>query len=226
MITRLHFFGERLQSAPKKSSSSGRRAVNQRGYTSGWLILSTLTLLFLFWLVFTWLNPPTWLATLPSLLFEFLQLIEMATAITLLLLWAGLLWRNYQHRTGARKQHLDIDEIYGLSPGDFEHYVADLFRQKGYRVIVRGGSGDHGVDLELFGENNRRAVVQCKRYRDTVGEKVVRDLYGTLLHERASHAFLVTTADVSDAARKWAKGKPITIIDGSTLVDIASVLFH
>jgi hypothetical protein len=36
--------------------------------------------------------------------------------------------------------------------------------------------------------------------------------------------FLVTTADISASAEAWAKGKPITLIDGPTLVDIAGSL--
>ncbi|UCC50822.1 MAG: restriction endonuclease, partial [Anaerolineaceae bacterium] len=53
---------------------------------------------------------------------------------------------------------------------------------------------------------------------------IVRELFGTMIHERVHHAFLVTTADISDAARQWATHKPMTLIDGPTLVDIASSL--
>jgi restriction system protein len=114
--------------------------------------------------------------------------------------------------------------MYELSPKAFEHYVAGLYRRKGYHVVVRGRSGDHGVDLELTSAGGRRAIVQCKRYRDTVGEEIVRGLFGTLLHETAHHAFLVTTADISAAARAWAAGKPMTLIDGTTLVEIAAAV--
>jgi restriction system protein len=104
--------------------------------------------------------------------------------------------------------------------------VAAIFRRKGYQVRLTGGSGDHGVDLELHDlRSSRRAIVQCKRYQNTVGEELVRELYGTLLHELAYHAFLVTTADISDAAREWAQGKPITLIDGAALVEIDAALF-
>ncbi|MCA9937479.1 MAG: restriction endonuclease [Anaerolineales bacterium] len=115
-------------------------------------------------------------------------------------------------------------EIYALSPGAFERYVAGIFRRKGYRVKIRGGSGDLGVDLEVTNQHGKRAIVQCKRYQHTVGAEVVRELYGTLIHERAAHAFLVTTADISTAARDWSQGKPITLIDGETLVHIAYTL--
>jgi restriction system protein len=111
-----------------------------------------------------------------------------------------------------------------LSPKDFEEYVGTLFRRKGYQVALRGGSGDHGVDLELFGPDGRKAIVQCKRYQHTVGEEIVRELFGTIIHERSIRGFLVTTAEISASAKSWAAGKPITLIDGPTLVEIAQSL--
>jgi len=50
---------------------------------------------------------------------------------------------------------------------------------------------------------------------------VVRDLYGTMLHEEASHAFLVTTGAISSAAYAWTEGKPMTLVDGEGLLDLA-----
>ena len=147
---------------------------------------------------------------------------KMAAAITFIFIWAGLIWqRRLRRRREIRSLVMTKEQLFGLDPKSFEYYVAGLFRQKGYQVKVRGRSGDHGVDLELTSHNGKRAIVQCKRYRDTVGEKIVRDLFGTLLHERASRAFLVTTADISDAAIKWCQGKPITLINGAMLQEIA-----
>jgi restriction system protein len=199
-------------------------ALAGRGRRTGWLILALLSLLYGGWLAYRWLFQPAWPESLPALLDELLRLVELAAALTLVLLWVGLLLRR---RVGhAQTQHtaLTVEQMYALSPKAFEHYVAELFRLKGYRAAVRGRSGDHGVDLELWSGNGRRAVVQCKRYKDTVGEEVVRGLFGTMLHEGVQHAFLVTTAEISDAARAWATGKPITLIDGPTLVEVAEAI--
>jgi restriction system protein len=118
-------------------------------------------------------------------------------------------------------QALSLQEMRALDASAFEDYVGLLFLHKGYSVQPVGASGDHGVDLVLLDSVGRKAIVQCKRYRRTVGEEVVRGLYGTLLHERATRAFLVTTAEVSEPARIWAQGKPLTLIDGRSLADIA-----
>jgi restriction system protein len=197
----------------------------RRSYYSGWLILILFTSAYVFWLIYRWGSRPIWMTRLPMAVYETIGLIEMAAAITLIFMWAGLFWQGRLHRRSQiRSLAMTKVQLFELDPKSFEHYVAGLFRQKGYAVTVRGRSGDHGVDLELTSARGKRAIVQCKRYRGTVGEKIVRDLFGTLLHERASRAFLVTTADISDAAVKWSQGKPITLIDGDMLVEITSSL--
>ena len=45
-----------------------------------------------------------------------------------------------------------------------------------------------------------------------------------MVHERAYHGFLVTTAEISDAARQWAADKPITLIDGAALAGLSDDL--
>lgn len=216
-----------LDGQPGRFTLAGRRhesEIRARGRSSGWLILTFLTLFYATWLAYRWFFQPAWPEALPALVTELVRLAELATAITLVVLWAGLLWRRRARLATTSGLALSVAQMYELSPNAFEHYVASLFRHKGYQVVVRGRSGDHGVDLELTSAGGRRAIVQCKRYRDTVGEEIVRGLFGTLLHENARHAFLVTTAEISDAARKWATGKPLTLIDGLTLVEIAQVI--
>lgn len=187
-----------------------------------WMLIAIAAILLLFWLVYHYLVQPNWIARLPSLLDELLFLFEAASALTLGIVVALLWWR--QRRPSSSLAAHSVEEMVALSPAAFEQYVAALFRRKGYRVKLRGRSGDRGVDLELTRIGGRRAIVQCKRYRHTIGPDIVRELFGTMIHERVHHAFLVTTADISDAARQWATHKPMTLIDGPTLVDIASSL--
>lgn len=187
-------------------------------------MLAILTVAYIAWLAYRLLLNPVWPDVFP-LVGELINLGESASAFTLTFLWFGLWFRNRKHDAKpAQVKQMSVEKLYQLSPSDFEKYVGTLFRRKGYKVAMRGGSGDHGVDLELVDTDGRRAIVQCKRYQHTVGEDIVRELYGTLIHERAMRGFLVTTADISTSAEAWAKGKPITLIDGPTLVEIAGSL--
>lgn len=199
-----------------------RRERKQHAARLGMWILSALTAWLLSWFVYLWLFDPTWLRLLPPLLHELMYMVETAGLLTLAFVWAGLGFRAWWREQKA-VEPVSAEALYeSLSPNEFERYVATLFRQKGYQVAVRGRSGDHGVDLEVVNAVGRRAVVQCKRYQNTVGEEVVRELMGTMLHERVTHGFLVTTAEISEAARAWAADKPITLIDGRTLAAIAT----
>jgi hypothetical protein len=205
-------------------SAPGEALFGSRPYQTGWIIVGTLTAVYLLWLWIRLTLQPAWLDALPDLVNELLNLIELGLGLTLAILWIVLVWR-YRHRANATRSDVpDLEELISMDPGAFERYVAGLFQQKGYGVVHRGRSGDHGVDLELTSPTDKQAIVQCKRYQGTVGEDVVRDLFGTLMHERVARAFLVTTGEISGAAKLWANGKPLTLIDGNTLLGIASSL--
>lgn len=195
-------------------------------WASGWLIIAAFTALTIGWMVYHALWQPDWLTFLPGWFNELINLLELSAFWTLVTVWGMLGWRRLRpHSPPALPvPHLALDQLFAFSPAQFEQYVAGLFRQKGYIVNRRGGTGDLGVDLELLAPGGRKAIVQCKRYQNTVGADTVRELYGTLIHEKALHAFLITTAEISPAAREWARGKPMTLIDGPTLMKIAAAL--
>lgn len=111
-----------------------------------------------------------------------------------------------------------LDDLLALSPDDFEALIAELFEVYGHQTRVMGGNGDHGVDVVVTTTEGEKWIVQCKRYSGSVGEPVVRDLYGTLLHENAQRAYLITTGGLTRQALAWAEGKPIVLYDGEGLV--------
>jgi restriction system protein len=205
-------------------TAPGEGLFGGRPYRTGWIFVGTLTAVYLLWLWIRLTLQPAWLDALPDLVNEMVNLIELGWGLTLAILWIVLVWRYRQRTNAARSDVPDLEELVSMDPGAFERYVAGLFHQKGYGVVQRGRSGDHGVDLELTSPTGKQAIVQCKRYQGTVGEDVVRDLFGTLMHERVARAFLVTTGEISGAAKLWANGKPLTLIDGNTLLGIASSL--
>lgn len=110
-----------------------------------------------------------------------------------------------------------LSQMQKMDPIEFEHFVGWLYQQQGYTVETTVASGDEGIDLEMS-RWGKKTIVQCKRYKGTVGQPVVRDLYGTMFHAGARAASIVTTGKFSRQAESWAAGKPIVLIDGNDLV--------
>lgn len=127
------------------------------------------------------------------------------------------LHQHHQHRVSLADAQT-LEDLLALSPDDFEALIAKLFETYGHRTEIMGGNGDHGVDVVVATSEGEKWIVQCKRYSGSVGEPVVRDLYGTLLHEDAQKAYLITTGGLTRQAVAWAEGKPIVLYDGEGLV--------
>lgn len=109
-------------------------------------------------------------------------------------------------------------EVSKLSWAEFEGLVAEAFRQKGYRVVERGGAGpDGGVDLELY-LGKDKYLVQCKHWRTyQVGVAIVRELYGVMAAEGAVGGFVVASGDFTADAEAFAEGRSIKLVDARTL---------
>ncbi|MCA9958443.1 MAG: restriction endonuclease [Anaerolineales bacterium] len=113
-----------------------------------------------------------------------------------------------------------IEQLQRMDPVEFEQFVGYLYQKQGFSVSTTVTSGDEGVDLVLR-KGRRLGIVQCKRYAGTVGQPIVRDLYGAMMHNKADEAVLVTSGIISKPAEEWAKGKPIALIDGHELISWA-----
>jgi restriction system protein len=123
-----------------------------------------------------------------------------------------------------------LDDSFNLAAmdwEDFEHLIRELFEEEfsqfGGEVKVTRASRDGGVDAVAFDPDPIRGgkiVIQAKRYTNTVGVSAVRDLYGTLMNEGATKGILVTTADYGSDAYDFAKGKPLTLLNGSNLLHL------
>lgn len=122
----------------------------------------------------------------------------------------------------------NIDDSMNLAEMDwemFEHLVRELFSKifsvDGAEVRVTQASRDGGVDAVAIDPDPIRGgkfIIQAKRYNNVVPASAVRDLYGTMQHERAAKGILVTTSYYGHDSREFVKDKPISLIDGSNLV--------
>jgi hypothetical protein len=181
-------------------------------------LLVTWLALFVIWAITLLAWEPT-----PTLIPEPANSLLFFGGLAVLVAIEALRLRALPRRIRAR---IDLHEaqavayLRNMDPGAFEELVAETYRALGNTAWRVGKSGDHGVDVEVRAPRGERWIVQCKRYRDSVGESIVRELYGTLISEGAERAVLITSANITTPAETWARDKPIDLVDGPGLLDL------
>ncbi|MCG3212447.1 MAG: hypothetical protein FOGNACKC_06117 [Anaerolineae bacterium] len=122
----------------------------------------------------------------------------------------------------AEKRRL-LEQNWGrLSDKEFEHYVAGLFRARGWQATVVGGTADGGVDIQLR-RNGQNGLVQVKQYLSgrAVSVNEVREFAAVINRAGANEGFFVTAGSFTRPALDWAKAEPMTLVNGNDLAQWA-----
>jgi ssDNA-binding Zn-finger/Zn-ribbon topoisomerase 1 len=129
-----------------------------------------------------------------------------------------------RYRAEALDRSGDLQALRKLSWREFEIVIGEALRRNGFPVVKeRGGfRADGGIDLIAEG-HRRRIAVQCKHWRAwAVSASRVRELYGTVKGGNFTEGWLVTCGAFTSAARSWAAGKELRLIDGKELAAYVS----
>ena len=106
---------------------------------------------------------------------------------------------------------------------EFEDLITKLFKTLGFLVEQTSLSGDGGIDIIVHDERpitKGKYIIQCKNWTNLVGEPPIRDLFGTVMSERANKGILITTSSFTKQAKKFADGKNLELIDYNILVKL------
>ena len=119
--------------------------------------------------------------------------------------------------------------IANMSPAKFEQFVRALltkmgvkFTEKGVNISNDGGIDGYGYHRDDDDFRTTRVVIQCKRYNTgKVSEPDINGFLGAMSKFQADYGVFITNNLFTKQARKAAsEGKPITLIDGSELVNL------
>ncbi|WP_340003709.1 restriction endonuclease [Paenibacillus sp. FSL K6-0276] len=112
----------------------------------------------------------------------------------------------------------DIHEVDKMEGVEFELFLADVFRRKGYMVKLTPASGDYGVDLIIM-KGESEIAVQCKRYSGTVGVSAVQEVFAGKSFYDCNEAMVVTNSTLTAPAAKTARKLGVTLWDRSRLIE-------
>jgi len=116
----------------------------------------------------------------------------------------------------------DFDFISKMKGIEFEDYMQELFKRKGYSVTKTPASGDYGVDLLISKKINGREVrtaVQCKRYSKSVGVSAVQEVFSGKHYYKCKYAIVVTTSTFTSPACKSASELNVELWDRYKLIE-------
>lgn len=119
------------------------------------------------------------------------------------------------------------ERIENMHPYRFEMLIKDLLEAMDYEdVVVTKQSGDKGVDVVAnyhFGITQIKEVVQVKRHKANITRPVLDQLRGVLPLHGAIRGTIITIGGFAKGcidAAVFPGAPPITLIDGSTLIEL------
>lgn len=92
----------------------------------------------------------------------------------------------------------------GMDGSEYEAYCGRILAEAGWKVWNKGDSGDQGVDL-VAERDGVTVAIQCKRYRSSVGNSAVQEIYaGKATVSASAMAAVVTNAPYTRSAKELA----------------------
>ena len=121
-----------------------------------------------------------------------------------------------------------LETIKAMDPSAFERLAKRLLLELGFsKVTVTGRSGDGGIDavgtVTVNSVLTFKVVVQCKRYRDTVGANDLRNFRGAM-QGRTDKALFITTGTFTRGALEEATRDGVPEIDLINGEDLTAIL--
>ncbi|MBE9487312.1 MAG: restriction endonuclease [Chloroflexi bacterium] len=102
------------------------------------------------------------------------------------------------------------------TPVEFEIKCADVLISLGWTARITKGTGDQGVDV-IAEKNGVKAVLQCKKYSNPVGNKAVQEVYAGKQHELADIAAVVTNSTFTKSAQELANTCDVLLLHVSEI---------
>lgn len=127
----------------------------------------------------------------------------------------------------TKRNTLDADALFELTPSEFERLVAALIAEAGYSsVAVVGGPSDHGVDV--IGEKDGRSIAVQVKHKKRVSVGEVQQFIALYFADQSTPRSLIfaTSADIPENVRilasKVPTGASLTFLGAKDILKLLS----
>lgn len=125
---------------------------------------------------------------------------------------------------GILSREKTIENLQQLNPNEFEEFIADVWKARGFSVTLRKKTGDRGVDIEAM-LDQKLHLIQVKRYTEgnKVSSREIRS-YATLYQQipDADKVVLVTSGDITAPANSLANDLDVELVGSNELFEIVN----
>jgi len=112
----------------------------------------------------------------------------------------------------------------GMDGSEYEAYCARILAEAGWKVWNKGDSGDQGVDL-VAERDGVTVAIQCKRYRSSVGNSAVQEIYaGKATVSASALAAVVTNAPYTRSAKELAGVTGVFLLHHDELPQLVDIV--
>jgi len=122
-----------------------------------------------------------------------------------------------------RLADMELNDINLLSGREFEELIYTVLIKMGFRANITQLTGDGGIDIEAYYDGpifSGKYSVQCKRWKNVVGEPIIRDFYGAVVSSKSLKGIIITSSSFSRQAYEFAADKNLELIDHELLIKI------
>lgn len=113
---------------------------------------------------------------------------------------------------------------YIVSDGtSYEYHVKEELESNGWNARVIGGSGDQGIDI-IATKSNIKLAIQCKNWKNTVGNRAVQEIYSGKIHVAADFAVVITSSSYTPKAYELAHTTRVVLIHTNEIKSLDEIL--
>ncbi|MBO7332226.1 MAG: restriction endonuclease [Alphaproteobacteria bacterium] len=109
----------------------------------------------------------------------------------------------------------ELDEI--ETGEDFEDFIMDILKKKGFKVKKTPKTGDQGVDLIVRAGTDKIAI-QCKFYSQPVGNKAVQEVAAGRVFYQCNKAVVVSNQTYTVSARQLAHSLGVELLNEKSII--------
>lgn len=120
---------------------------------------------------------------------------------------------------GLPENHIEtVEFLQNMNPRDFEHLIERLYDSMGYETELTTPQKDGGRDIiakQVKPAKRENLLIECKRYKNSIGVPIVRQLLGVVSSEKSNKGVLITPTKFTKSAVKFSQENPRIELIGS-----------